>query len=93
MRILVMLLFCLPLVAQPSEARNPRSHAAKRDFVAAHPCPSTGSHKVKNCHGYVIDHVNPLCNGGPDAASNLQWQTMRDARIKDRWERAICRKR
>jgi hypothetical protein len=76
MRILIILLFCLPLVAQPSEARNSHSHSAKRDFVAAHPCPSTGSHKVRNCPGYVIDHVNPLCAGRPDAASNMQRQTV-----------------
>jgi hypothetical protein len=28
-----------------------------------------------------------LACGGPDAVSNLQWQTIRDARAKDRWER------
>ena len=26
----------------------------------------------------------------PDAVSNLQWQTIRDARAKDRWERQVC---
>jgi hypothetical protein len=82
------------LVFVPSAAgRDARSHAAKRDFVAANPCPSTGSHKVKNCRGYIIDHVNPLCAGGPDAANNMQWQTVGDARIKDRHERALYRKR
>jgi hypothetical protein len=28
--------------------------------------------------------------GGPDAVSNLQWQTTRDAKGKDRWERRAC---
>ena len=94
-RALVATMVTLALCASmpTAEARNPRSHAAKREFVGAHPCPSTGSHKVRNCPGYIIDHVNPLCAGGPDAASNMQWQTVGDARIKDRQERALCRKR
>jgi hypothetical protein len=40
----------------------------------------------------VIDHVNPLCAGGPDHPSNMQWQTVADAKIKDRAERRMCRK-
>jgi hypothetical protein len=70
----------------PAEARNPRSHTAKREFVAANRCPSTGSHKVQNCQGYIIDHINPLCAGGPDVASNMQWQTVAAGKAKDRVE-------
>jgi hypothetical protein len=40
--------------------------------------------------GYRKDHVIPLACGGPDAVSNLQWQTVRDARAKDRWELRAC---
>jgi hypothetical protein len=87
----LMLAFCA--CVPTADARNARSHAAKRDFVAANPCPSTRSHKVRNCPGYIIDHVNRLCAGGPDAASNMQWQTVRAARVKDRQERAMCRRR
>jgi hypothetical protein len=36
--------------------------------------------------GYVIDHIVPLCHSGPDSPSNLQWQTISDAKAKDRWE-------
>ena len=25
--------------------------------------------------GYVVEYVPPLCAGGPDALSNMQWQT------------------
>jgi len=39
------------------------------------------------CPGYVKDHVLPLACGGPDAVSNLQWQTIRDTKAKDEWER------
>ena len=36
------------------------------------------------------DHIAPLACGGPDAVSNLQWQTIRDARAKDSWELRAC---
>jgi hypothetical protein len=40
--------------------------------------------------GYVVDHIVPLCAGGADAASNMQWQTVEEAKVKDRQERAMC---
>ena len=40
--------------------------------------------------GYRKDHIKPLACGGPDAVWNLQWQAIRDARAKDRWERQVC---
>jgi len=42
------------------------------------------------CPGYVKDHVLPLACGGSDAVSNLQWQTIRDAKAKDKWETRGC---
>jgi hypothetical protein len=39
---------------------------------------------------WVLDLGLPLACGGPDAVSNLQWQTIRDAKAKDRWERKAC---
>jgi hypothetical protein len=36
--------------------------------------------------GYVIDHIVPLKRCGPDTPSNMQWQTIEDARAKDKWE-------
>lgn len=41
--------------------------------------------------GYVIDHIRPLACGGPDVPTNMQWQTVADARAKDRTERHACR--
>lgn len=87
------LMLALCLASSTTDARTARSHSAKRDFVAVHPCPATGSHKVKRCLGYVIDHIKPLCAGGPDAPHNMQWQTVSDAKVKDRWERQLCRRR
>ena len=36
--------------------------------------------------GYVIDHIIPLKKGGCDCPSNMQWQTIQDAKAKDKWE-------
>jgi hypothetical protein len=32
----------------------------------------------------------PLACGGADAVSNIQWQTIEDAKAKDRWELNAC---
>jgi len=36
--------------------------------------------------GYIIDHIIPLKRGGADSVTNMQWQTVADAKAKDRWE-------
>lgn len=40
--------------------------------------------------GYVVDHVRPLACGGADVPANMQWQTVEQARAKDRVERKGC---
>ena len=60
-----------------------------REFQREHPCPSTGL-PTGPCPGYWKDHIVPLSCGGPDAVSNLQWQTIAEARAKDGWERKAC---
>ncbi len=40
--------------------------------------------------GYVIDHIHPLAYGGLDDVINLQWQTIKKAKAKDKWERKFC---
>jgi hypothetical protein len=34
----------------------------------------------------VVDHVVPLKRGGLDAPNNMQWQTIAEAKAKDRIE-------
>lgn len=60
-------------------------------FKRENPCPSTGL-RGGSCPGHVVDHIEPLCAGGPDHRSNMQWQTAAEAKVKDREERRICRK-
>jgi len=36
--------------------------------------------------GYVVDHVVALKHGGVDCPCNMQWQTVEDAKAKDKWE-------
>lgn len=87
-----MLRLLLPLIvavcAMPAQAM-PRSKAARAEFVRSHPCPATG-HKRGACPGYVVDHVVPLCAGGPDHHTNMQWQTVAAAKAKDREEARQC---
>ncbi len=72
-----------------AKGRIVRSATAKREFARSNPRPSTGK-TTGACRGYVIDHVTPLACGGPDASSNMQWQTTATAKEKDKWERSGC---
>ncbi|SOY56020.1 hypothetical protein CBM2585_A60225 [Cupriavidus taiwanensis] len=69
--------------------RISRSHAAVAEFKRLNPCPANGG-RSGPCPGYVVDHVIPLCNCGADEPGNMQWQTIADAKAKDRRERQIC---
>lgn len=82
----------LALVAAAAVAAPERSRSARAEFQRQQPCPATGKARGP-CPGYVVDHVHPLCAGGPDAPSNMQWQTVQAAKMKDRAERAQCRRR
>jgi len=73
------------------DAKTHRSREVTREFQRLHPCPSTGK-RTGACPGYIKDHVKPLACGGPDSVSNLQWQTKRAAKEKDKWERKSCSK-
>jgi hypothetical protein len=65
--------------------------AVRRQFQRLHPCPSTQK-RSGSCPGYVVDHVIPLACGGADSVLNLQWQTVKAAKLKDKWERKGCPK-
>ena len=56
-----------------------------RVFQRLHPCQATGL-LTGVCPGYIVDHIVPLKRGGADAPSNMQWQTVAEAKAKDRIE-------
>jgi hypothetical protein len=66
-------------VQRDSHGRIKRSEEATDQFKR-----ETGYPKGRP--GYVIDHIIPLKRGGPDTPSNMQWQTIEDAKRKDKTE-------
>lgn len=72
-------------VPRDLHGRIARSAQAKTQFKKSHPCPYTGKSSGA-CPGYVVDHVTPLKRGGADNPSNMQWQTVQQAKEKDRTE-------
>ena len=74
-----------------ASAKNERRSSEVLAFKRHNPCPSIGERGGK-CPGYVIDHIHPLCAGGADDhKTNMQWQTVEDAKAKDVIERRMCR--
>lgn len=72
-----------------ASAKIARSTTARHAFVKANACPATEQNRLP-CPGYVIDHIKALACGGDDAPHNMQWQTIADAKAKDKWERKEC---
>lgn len=62
-----------------ARGRVQRSQWAKRIFMRMTGYPNGRP-------GYVVDHIVPLKRGGDDLPDNMQWQTVQDAKAKDRWE-------
>lgn len=87
-RIAIVLMLC----ASFAYAKPPRSAAEVMAFKRHNPCPATGERRG-SCPGFIVDHVVPLCAGGADDhKTNMQWQSVEDAKAKDRLERRMCRK-
>jgi hypothetical protein len=56
-----------------------RSSTARHDFMK-----QTGY--ANGRPGYVVDHIIALKHGGCDCPENMQWQTIEEAKAKDKWE-------
>lgn len=74
------------------EAAPHRSAAAVAAFKRAHPCPVNGA-TLGSCPGYQVDHIQPLCAGGPDEPANMQWLTIHDHAHKTKLDVMLCRSR
>lgn len=72
-----------PTAKRDEKGRIQRSAAARHAFAR-----QTGYPNGRP--GYVIDHIVPLACGCADAPSNMQWQTVEAAKLKDKTERAGC---
>ncbi len=78
-----------PAKIRTARSTYPRERDQRGRFVRS----SSATNKFKKQtgyphgrHGYVIDHIVPLKKGGCDCPSNMQWQTIPDAKAKDKWE-------
>ena len=78
-------LLCGEWSGRISYSLTKRSAAARSAFRRCDPCPSTGLLSGA-CPGYVIDHVIALKRGGADDPTNMQWQSVEEARAKDKVE-------
>lgn len=78
-------------VLLPCYGAEKRSSKPLTAFKRENPCPATGKPSGP-CPGWVMDHIVPLCAGGRDEPWNLQWQTVEDAKAKDRIERQACKR-
>jgi hypothetical protein len=85
------LLLAALLLPGLAEARIPRDHSQVRAFRNENPCPATGL-KRGACPGFEVDHVTPLCAGGEDRPSNMQWLSKEDHRFKTRVDVRECRR-
>lgn len=83
----ILLLIAILSCASTAEARD---RAQRTEFVREHPCPVTGKTRGP-CPGWVVDHIVPLCAGGADTPSNMQWQELKASKEKDKEEWRICR--
>jgi hypothetical protein len=72
------------VAVRDKNGRIKRSASARNEFMK-----QTGYPKGRK--GYIVDHIVPLECGGADIPSNMQWQTVSEAKIKDRTERN-CRR-
>lgn len=68
-----------PNVVREVNGSIARSSSARRDFMKATGYPNGRP-------GYVVDHIKALKRGGADSPANMQWQSVAEAKAKDKWE-------
>ena len=91
MRLLCVALTCIVASVGARAAESARPSNAEILFRLENPCPATGMRQGA-CKGYVVDRVIPILCGGEEDPANMRWQTLAEAKEKDRWEKIGCRK-
>ena len=76
-------------LAAPAHAEAASNAKQRRLFMQTHPCPENGAIRGR-CRGYVITHITPRCDGGADRWSNMQWQTVAEAKAQESADRKLC---
>ena len=77
------------LLAAPAWTKSGGAHGSYPSGTQAH---APAAVVARDSHGHiarngcVVDHVQALRHGGADDPSNMQWQTLGDAKDKDKWE-------
>lgn len=88
-RLITILLLCFSLSAHPCDIKRDKHGKIYRDkIVVKHFMKETGYPYGRP--GYVVDHIIPLCACGKNELSNLQWQSIEEAKKKDKEERKLC---
>lgn len=88
---LLIFLFAVPAVfPRNAVARRNLSNTARIEFIKANPCPATDKTDL-SCPGYTLGYAIPLCAGGSDDISNMQWQRIEEAKDKDNQARQQCK--
>lgn len=82
-------LLAIVLLLLSSGVALARDPAQVRAFRKDHPCPATNQ-TTGACPGWVVDHMIPLCAGGPDDPANMQWQDYALSKQKDKFEVELC---
>lgn len=83
-RILLFTLCAALCCVSLADAKTQRSRAQVNAFLRLH-----GYEKTP--HGYQVDHIIPLCAGGPDTPENMQLLTIEEHREKTRIDVRWCR--
>ncbi len=87
--ITILLIFSLSanacVIKRDKHGRIARDHKVVKAFMV-----KTGYPKGRP--GYVVDHIIPLCACGKDSVKNMQWQSIEEAKKKDKVEKRQCKK-
>lgn len=77
--------------SRPIEEEPQEDTHQKELFLKKYACPMTGK-RTGACPGWVVGYIKPLCAGGADRITNLQWQTVATAKRKEREAQKLCAK-